>query len=259
MRIALGIEYDGRPFCGWQYQDNSPSVQAALEKALSGVAAQPIRVICAGRTDTGVHAVEQVVHFDIDVRREDKAWVLGTNVNLPISVRVLWVHNVSDSFHARFSAVRRRYRYVIFNRNVRPAILAGRVAFDYRPLDEAHMQEAAQYLLGEHDFNAYRAVACQAKSPIRTVYRLDVTRQDELLLIDIEANAFLHHMVRNIAGVLITIGAGEQEPVWARQVLQGRDRTLGGVTGSPDGLYLMEVGYPDEFGLPQLPPSSALW
>ena len=259
MRIALGIEYDGQPYCGWQYQENSPSVQAVLEKALSCVAVKPIRVICAGRTDTGVHAVEQVVHFDTDVQREDKAWVKGSNVNLPASVRVIWVKAVSDNFHARFSAVRRRYRYVIFNRDVRPAFLAGRVAFDYRPLDEARMQQAAQYLLGEQDFNAYRAVACQAKSPVRTVYRLDVTRRDELILIDIEANAFLHHMVRNIAGVLMTIGAGEQEPVWARQVLQGRDRRLGGVTGSPDGLYLMEVVYPEEFGLPQLPPSSALW
>ena len=259
MRIALGIEYDGRPYCGWQYQDHSPSVQVVVEQALSNVAAQPIRVICAGRTDTGVHAAEQVVHFDTDVIREDKAWVKGSNVNLPTSVRVLWVRNVSDSFHARFSAVRRRYRYVIFNRNVRPSFLAGRVAFDYRPLDEARMQEAAQYLLGKHDFNAYRAVACQAKSPIRTVYRLDVTRRDELILIDIEANAFLHHMVRNIAGVLMAIGAGEQEPVWAKQVLQGRDRCLGGVTGPPDGLYLVEVVYPEEFGLPRLPPSSALW
>jgi tRNA pseudouridine38-40 synthase len=259
MRIALGIEYDGRPFCGWQYQENSPSVQAAVEQALSSVAAQPIRVICAGRTDTGVHAAEQVVHFDTSVQRDDKAWVMGTNVNLPRSVSVLWTHTVRDTFHARFSAARRRYRYVIFNRHVRPAFLAGRVAFDYRPLDEARMQDAAQYLLGEHDFNAYRAVACQAKSPIRTVYRLDVTRQDELILIDIEANAFLHHMVRNIAGVLMTIGAGEQAPVWAKQVLEGRDRNLGGVTGPPDGLYLMEVTYPDEFGLPHLPPSSALW
>lgn len=259
MRIALGIEYDGRPYCGWQYQDHSPSVQVVVEQALSKVAAQPIRVICAGRTDTGVHAAEQVVHFDTDAQREDKAWVKGSNANLPTSVRVLWARNVSDNFHARFSAVRRRYRYVIFNRNVRPAFLAGRVAFDYRLLDEARMQEAAWYLLGEHDFNAYRAVACQARSPIRTVYRLDVARRDELILIDIEANAFLHHMVRNIAGVLMAIGAGEQEPVWAKQVLHGRDRCLGGVTGPPDGLYLMEVVYPDEFGLPQLPPSSALW
>jgi tRNA pseudouridine38-40 synthase len=259
MRIALGIEYDGRPYCGWQYQDHSPSVQATLEQALSSVAAQPIRVICAGRTDTGVHAAEQIVHFDTDVARDEKAWIRGANVNLPKSISVLWARNVSDRFHARFSAVRRRYRYVIFNRDIRPAFLAGRVAFEYRPLNEARMQEAAQYLLGEHDFNAYRAAACQAKSPIRTVYRLDITRQDELLLIDIEANAFLHHMVRNIAGVLMTIGAGERAPQWAKQVLQGRDRSLGGVTGPPDGLYLMEVVYPEEFGLPRLPPSSALW
>jgi tRNA pseudouridine38-40 synthase len=259
MRIALGIEYDGRPYCGWQYQDHSPSVQATLEQALSSVAAQPIRVICAGRTDTGVHAAEQIVHFDTDVVRDEKAWIRGTNVNLPKSISVLWARNVSDTFHARFSAVRRRYRYVIFNRDIRPAFLAGRVAFEYRPLNEARMQEAAQYLLGKHDFNAYRAAACQAKSPIRTVYRLDVARQDELLLIDIEANAFLHHMVRNIAGVLMTIGAGERAPQWAKQVLQGRDRSLGGVTGPPDGLYLMEVVYPEEFGLPRLPPSSALW
>ena len=259
MRIALGIEYDGRPYCGWQYQDHSPSVQATLEQALSSVAAQPIRVICAGRTDTGVHAAEQIVHFDTDVVRDEKAWIRGTNVNLPKSISVLWARNVSDTFHARFSAVRRRYRYVIFNRDIRPAFLAGRVAFEYRPLNEARMQEAAQYLLGEHDFNAYRAAACQAKSPIRTVYRLDIAREDELLLIDIEANAFLHHMVRNIAGVLMTIGAGERAPQWAKQVLQGRDRSLGGVTGPPDGLYLTEVVYPEEFGLPRLPPSSALW
>ncbi len=259
MRIALGIEYDGRPYCGWQYQDHSPSVQATLEQALSSVAAEPVRVICAGRTDTGVHAVEQVVHFDTDVERDEKAWVRGGNVNLPKSISVLWACPVSDTFHARFSALRRRYRYVIYSRDVRPAVLAGRVAFNYRPLNESRMQEAAQYLLGEHDFNAYRAVACQAKSPVRTVYRLDITRRDELILIDIEANAFLHHMVRNIAGVLMTIGAGEQTPIWAKQILEGRDRSLGGVTGPPDGLYLMEVVYPDEFGLPHLPPTSALW
>jgi len=259
MRIALGIEYDGRPYCGWQYQDHSPSVQAVVEQALSNVAAHPVRVICAGRTDTGVHAAEQVVHFETKVVRDDKAWVMGTNANLPKSVSVLWVRTVDDTFHARFSAIRRRYRYVIFNRGVRPAFLAGRVAFCFRPLNESRMQKAAQYLLGEHDFNAYRAVACQAKSPVRTVYRLDVTRRNELILIDIEANAFLHHMVRNIAGVLMVIGAGEQEPGWAKEVLEGRDRSLGGVTAQPDGLYLMEVVYPEAFGLPRLPPTSALW
>jgi len=259
MRIALGIEYDGRPYCGWQFQDHSPSVQATVELALSSVADHPVRVTCAGRTDTGVHAAEQVVHFDTEAVRDDKAWVMGTNANLPKSVSVLWVKPVDDTFHARFSALRRRYRYVIFNRDVRPAFLAGRVAFCYRPLEVLLMQAAAQYLLGEHDFNAYRALACQAKSPVRTVYRLEVSRRDELILIDIEANAFLHHMVRNIAGVFMTIGAGEQEPVWAKQVLDGRDRSLGGVTAPPDGLYLMEVTYPEAFGIPRLPPSSALW
>ena len=259
MRIALGIEYDGRPYCGWQFQDHSPSVQVVVEQALSNVAAHPVRVICAGRTDTGVHAAEQVVHFDTQAIRDDKAWVMGSNANLPKSVSVLWIRQVGASFHARFSAIRRRYRYVIFNRHVRPAFLGGRVAFCFRPLDETRMQAAAQYLLGEHDFNAYRAVACQAKSPVRTVYRLDVTRRDELILIDIEANAFLHHMVRNIAGVLMAIGAGEREVEWAKQVLDGRDRSLGGVTAPPDGLYLMAVTYPEAFGLPRLPPSSALW
>jgi tRNA pseudouridine38-40 synthase len=259
MRIALGIEYDGRPYCGWQYQDHSPSVQAEVEQALSNVAAHPVRVTCAGRTDTGVHAAEQVVHFDTEAIRDGKAWVMGTNTNLPNSVSVLWAQAVDETFHARFSALRRRYRYVIFNRPVRPAVLAGRVAFNFRPLDESRMRAAAQYLLGEHDFNAYRALACQAKSPVRTVYRLDVTRRDELILIDIEANAFLHHMVRNIAGVLMAIGAGELEPEWAKEVLDGRDRSLGGVTAPPDGLYLMEVVYPEVFALPRLPPSSALW
>lgn len=259
MRIALGIEYDGRPYCGWQYQDHSPSVQAEVEQALSNVAAHPVRVTCAGRTDTGVHAAEQVVHFDTEAIRDGKAWVMGTNTNLPNSVSVLWAQAVDETFHARFSALRRRYRYVIFNRPVRPAVLAGRVAFNFRRLDESRMRAAAQYLLGEHDFNAYRALACQAKSPVRTVYRLDVTRRDELILIDIEANAFLHHMVRNIAGVLMAIGAGELEPEWAKEVLDGRDRSLGGVTAPPDGLYLMEVVYPEVFALPRLPPSSALW
>lgn len=259
MRIALGIEYDGRPYCGWQFQDHSPSVQAVVEQAVSSVAAHPVRVTCAGRTDTGVHAAEQVVHFDTQSVRDKKAWVMGANANLPKSVSVLWVKVVDESFHARFSAIRRRYRYVIFNRHVRPAFLAGRVAFCFRPLDEERMQAAAHYLVGEHDFNAYRALACQAKSPVRTVYQLDITRRDELILIDIEANAFLHHMVRNIAGVLMAIGAGEQEPEWAKAVLDGRDRSLGGVTAPPDGLYLMEVRYPDAYALPRLSPSSALW
>ena len=259
MRIALGIEYDGSAYCGWQYQDHSPSVQAVVEQALSRVADRPVQVICAGRTDTGVHAACQVVHFDTDAERDAEAWVRGGNVNLPKSVSILWARPVAADFHARFSAVRRRYRYVIFNRKVRPAIFHGKVSFEYRELDEARMRAAAAHLLGEHDFSAYRAVACQARSPVRTLYRLDVTRKDELVILDLEANAFLHHMVRNIAGVLMTIGAGEREPDWAREVLEGRDRRLGGITAPPGGLYFMEAIYPEHFGIPRLPPVSALW
>lgn len=259
MRIALGVEYDGHGFCGWQYQDHSPSVQEEVEKALSKVANQPIKVICAGRTDTGVHATEQVIHIDTDAERTMRAWVYGANANLPKGVAVLWATPVADDFHARFSAVRRRYRYVIFNRNVRPTFLAWRTSWDYRPLDEKRMAEAAKVLIGEHDFSSYRAQGCQAKSPVRTIYRLDVTRSEELIFIDIEANAFLHHMVRNIAGVLMAIGAGEQPVDWARQVLEYQDRTLGGVTAPPSGLYLTQVYYPESFDLPQVTKRGAIW
>lgn len=259
MRIALAVEYDGSPFCGWQYQDHSPSVQATVEKALSKVANHPVRVICAGRTDTGVHATEQIIHFDTDVERADHQWVFGANANLPDSISILWAKQVSNEFHARFSAIRRRYRYVIVNRRIRHALLAHRVVWDYRPLDETRMAEAAGYLLGEHDFSSYRALACQAKSPVRTLYQLDVKRHDELLSLDLEANAFLHHMVRNIAGVLMAIGAGEQEPIWAKQVLEMRDRTLGGVTAPPGGLYLTGVDYPPEFEIPRLSRLPMVW
>lgn len=259
MRIALGIEYDGSAFSGWQFQDHSPSIQAVVEAALSKVAGQPVRVICAGRTDTGVHAAEQVVHFDTGVERSLRAWVFGANANLPKEVAVLWATPVSDEFHARFKACRRRYRYVIYNRPVRPTFLAWRTTWEYRPLDVARMQTAAQALIGEHDFSSYRAQGCQAKSPVRTVTRLEVSRQEELVFIDIEANAFLHHMVRNIAGVLMAIGAGEQPVSWAKEVLEHRQRALGGVTAPPSGLYLMAVEYPAEFQLPQVHRSAAVW
>ncbi len=259
MRIALGVEYDGHGFCGWQYQDHSPSVQEAVEKALSKVANQPVKVICAGRTDTGVHATEQIIHLDTDVERTMRSWVYGANTNLPKGVAILWAKLVSDGFHARFSAVRRRYRYVIHNRNVRPTFLAWRTSWDYRPLDERRMAEAAKALVGEHDFSSYRAQGCQAKSPVRTLYRLDVTRRNELVFIDIEANAFLHHMVRNIAGVLMAIGAGEQPVEWAKEVLEYRNRALGGITAPSSGLYLAQVYYPVEFDLPRASPNGAIW
>ncbi|MCW8828430.1 MAG: tRNA pseudouridine(38-40) synthase TruA [Gammaproteobacteria bacterium] len=260
MRIAAGIEYDGSNFCGWQLQkDDVRTVQGEVEAALSKVANQAVRVNCAGRTDTGVHATAQVIHFDTDVVRDERAWIFGANANLPKDVVVLWAKSVSDDFHARFSANRRAYRYVIFTREVRPTFLAGRVTWHYRELDTIRMQQAGDLLLGEHDFSSYRAVACQAKSPVRTLYRLEVSRQGPFIFIDVEANAFLHHMVRNIAGVLISIGEGERPVGWSREVLEARDRSLGGVTAHPSGLYLTEVGYPANFAIPQLSPLSPVW
>jgi tRNA pseudouridine38-40 synthase len=260
MRIAMGIEYDGSQFCGWQAQkEDLPTVQEALETALSIVANQPIKVICAGRTDTGVHGVGQVVHFDTTAERSERSWILGTNANLSKAVSVQWAAPVNEDFHARFSAQQRRYRYVILNRFSRPSFTRGRVTWEHRPLDEARMQQAAQHLLGEHDFSSYRAVACQAHSPVRTISQLAVQRKDDMLTIDIEANAFLHHMVRNIAGVLMSIGAGEQAVDWSREVLEARDRTQGGITAPPHGLYFMSVDYPREFGIPQVPPTQLVW
>lgn len=258
-RIALGIEYDGSCYCGWQVQDHSPSVQEKVEQALAKVAAHPVRVSCAGRTDTGVHALGQVVHFETDAMRETHAWVLGSNANLPDNITVLWAKPVSAEFHARYSAIRRQYRYVIFNRRLRPAILAKRVSWEYRPLKVERMQEAAQYLVGEHDFSSYRALACQAKSPIRVLHRLEISQQGEIVMLDLEANGFLHHMVRNIAGVLLKIGAGEAEPIWAQEVLELRDRTQGGVTASPHGLYFVTAYYPEQFSIPALLPLAGVW
>lgn len=259
MRIALGIEYDGHGFAGWQFQDHADTVQAQVEAALSKVADHPVRVACAGRTDAGVHAVEQVVHFDTTALRRERSWVFGANANLPKQIAVLWARPVSDAFHARFSARRRAYRYVICNRSVRPTFLAWRTAWEYRPLDVMRMAQAARHLVGEHDFSAYRAMGCQAKSPVRTIHRLEVMRQGELVLIDVEANGFLHHMVRNIAGVLMHIGAGERPSEWAAEVLALRDRTLGGVTAPPHGLYFLRAEYPEAFELPHTQPGAAVW
>ncbi len=249
MRIALGVEYDGTDFSGWQAQAGTRTVQEALEGALSRVADRPVRVVCAGRTDAGVHATGQVVHFDTEVVRPERAWVLGANVHLPPEVAVCWARAVDPRFHARFSAVRRRYRYVILNRVTRPALLRGRVWWVYRPLHVDRAREAAVHLAGKHDFTSYRALACQARHPVRTVHCLEVQRVGELLYIDVVANAFLHHMVRNLAGVLVAIARGEHPPHWAREVLEARDRTLGGVTAPAAGLYLVQVNYPASFGL----------
>ena len=259
MRIAAIVEYDGSGFSGWQWQDDAPSVQQAVEKALSEVADEPIRVTVAGRTDAGVHATAQVIHFDTSSQRSDYAWLRGTNSNLPKDVALLWTGEASAAFHARFSATGRAYRYMILNRSVRPTFLARRVTHEYRPLDIGRMQQAARSLIGQHDFSSFRAMQCQAKSPVRELRRLDVSRHGEFVVIEAAANAFLHHMVRNLAGVLMDIGAGEREPGWAREVLEARDRTLGGVTAAPYGLYLTAVEYPVQFAIPQIPSTLALW
>ncbi len=259
MRYAACIEYDGTAFCGWQRQDYSPSVQENVEKALSAVANHPVEIVCAGRTDTGVHGVGQIIHFDSDATRSIRSWVMGGNSNLPKSISILWVKPVADDFHARFSATARSYRYVICNRDVRPSFLAWRTTWEHRPLDVDKMQQAADYLEGEHDFSSYRAVACQANSPVRTLHSLKVTRQNEMVFIDVQANAFLHHMIRNISGVLMTIGSGEQAPIWAQEVLHHKDRTKGGVTAHPSGLYFMSVKYPEEFAIPVTENSSLVW
>ncbi len=251
MRIALGVEYDGQGFHGWQaQQEGVRTVQVVLEQALSRVANHPLRVVCAGRTDTGVHALGQVVHFDTEAARSERNWLLGSNVNLPPDVAVTWVREVSEDFSARFSAVSRRYRYFILNRTARSAVLAGRVTWVHRPLDAEMMHHAGQVLVGEHDFSSYRALGCQAKSPVRTLHSLTVERHGDFVVLSVHANAFLHHMIRNIAGVLIAIGKGDRPAPWAAEVLALRDRTLGGVTAPPQGLYFEQVEYPPEFGIP---------
>lgn len=250
MLIACGVEYDGAGFSGWQRQKHAHSVQAEVEAALSKVANHPVSLFCAGRTDAGVHATHQIIHFETTAERKDRSWVLGANSNLPAEITLTWARQVDDDFHARFSAEARSYRYVIFNRNLPSALLRQRVTRVHEALDAERMQTGARHLLGEHDFSSYRATACQAKSPVRNVHRLDISRHGDFIYLDIEANAFLHHMVRNIAGVLIAVGRGEQDPLWVRDILKHRDRARGGVTAPAGGLYLVGVRYPERFDLP---------
>jgi len=252
MKLVLGLEYSGTQYSGWQRQKHARSIQQHVEEALSRVADQIVTVQCAGRTDTGVHALHQVAHFETDAVRDMRSWVLGGNVNLPQDISILWVRPAADDFHARFSATGRSYHYIILNRSARPGVYNRRVTWECRSLDERKMQQAADCLVGEHDFTSYRAVDCQSKSPVRRVRRLDVTRTGDTVTINIEANAFLHHMVRNIAGVLMEIGMGKAPVEWSQQVLAARDRTLGGVTAAPDGLYLINVTYPEKFNIPVL-------
>jgi tRNA pseudouridine38-40 synthase len=250
VRIACGIEYDGRNYHGWQKQKNSTSVQEVVEEALTKVANQPIRVVCAGRTDTGVHATAQVIHFDTNVSRAIHAWVLGGNTNLPADISLSWAKQVNEDFHARFSAIERSYRYIVLNRNVRSALLNKRVSWWVKKLSIKKMQAAASHLIGKHDFSSFRAIKCQAKSPLRDIRELSISDAGDLVYIDVRADAFLHHMVRNIAGVLLTIGSGEQTEDWSRIVLEAKDRTQGGITAPPEGLYLTDIRYPEAHGIP---------
>lgn len=263
MRISLGVEYDGSAFHGWQKQPGGGTVQDALEAALSEIAGVPVDVVCAGRTDAGVHASGQVVHFDTDVERPLTAWSRGANSFLPSAVAVRWAQPVADDFHARFSAYGRRYRYVLLNRPQRPGLWHGRAGWYHHQLDVEAMQKAAALLLGEHDFSAFRAAQCQAKSPIKTMRQADVRRIGDLVVFDFEASAFLHHMVRNLVGSLVYVGQGKHPPDWMVELLGSADRRLAAPTFAAAGLYLVGVEYEAHWGLPVsaenfLPGSSGL-
>ena len=251
-RIVLGVEYDGSAFFGWQWQEGGlRTVQDAVQKAASKVANHGVSVVCTGRTDTGVHALEQVVHFDTQAERSDHSWLMGINANLPADVRIIWAQQAVGDFHARYSAIARFYRYIILNRPTKSALQRDRVTWFHPYLDAERMHIAAQTLVGSHDFTSFRALKCQSVSPMRLMYFIDVYRQDEQVIMDISANAFLHHMVRNIAGVLMAIGSGEQAIEWTQILLNTKNRQKGGVTASPHGLYLGGVYYPEQYAMPK--------
>jgi tRNA pseudouridine38-40 synthase len=249
-RIAVGVEYDGSAFSGWQSQRHLPTVQDHLQAALSRVANAPVQVVGAGRTDAGVHARGQVAHFDVEAERSLRSWVLGANTYLPAGIALRWARQMPAHFHARYSALSRSYRYCILNRLTRPGLAARRVAFVYRKLQIEPMQAAGALLVGEHDFSAFRASECQAKSPVRNLLALRVEQRGEIIVLEVRANAFLHHMVRNIAGLLIAVGQGDHPPDWAGQVLASRDRRASAATAPADGLYFWAAQYPAVFGLP---------
>lgn len=256
--IAMGIEYLGTDFYGWQSQDGFRCVQSELEKVLSRVADHPVKTICAGRTDTGVHARGQVVHFETDAQRDERAWLLGANTQLPHDVSVSWVKRVEDDFHARFSAQSRTYQYYIYNRFARNSVYSGRATWIYHPLDAGPMHRAAQALIGRQDFTSFRSSQCQAHNAVRTVFNISVQRHTDWIVLTVHANAFLHHMVRNIAGSLIMIGQGEREIAWMTETLNKKDRRVAGPTAKPDGLYLHSVEYPEKYSIPELPTQDRL-
>ncbi len=250
MRIAIGVSYDGSPFEGWQSQPSGRTVQDHLESALAQISGEPVRIAGAGRTDSGVHAVAQVAHFDTGADRPESAWVRGVNAKLPDEIAVQWALPVQGDFHARFSAFERSYRYVLYNHPVRPGIASRHAGWFHRPLDVEAMRFAADVLVGEHDFSAFRSSECQAKSPVRQLHRAEVTRRGPWVLFDFTANAFLHHMVRNLVGCLVYVGKGGHPPQWLGEVLEGRDRKAAAPTMAAAGLYLTGVRYPANWQLP---------
>lgn len=249
MKFACIVEYDGSEFCGWQRQSNVPSVQEAVESAISLVANHEVGIACAGRTDTGVHALGQVIHFETIAKRDLRSWLLGINSNLPRMVVIKSINQMPDDFHARFSALSRTYHYIISNEKVRPALLANRAVWERVPLLEERMQQGADYLVGKHDFTSFRALSCQAKSPVREITNLTVRREGKLIILDVTANGFLHHMVRNLAGILMSIGKNKAPPEWAQEVLMNKDRSGSGVTAPPQGLYFLSVQYDPKYKL----------
>ncbi len=256
MRFALGLEYDGTHFSGWQSQPGGNTVQDVLETALTRIAAMPVRVMCAGRTDAGVHALAQVAHFDCAAERSPTAWVRGVNAHLSSQVAVRWAVSVPEDFHARFSARGRHYRYLLLNRSVRPGLLSNRVGWCHQALDLEAMQTAAACLIGEHDFSSFRAAECQAKSPVKTMCRFEITRSEDLICFDCSANAFLHHMVRNLVGALVYVGMGRRPVDWIGELLVARDRRIAAPTFAPHGLYLAGVDYDACWALPETRVSS---
>ncbi|GGX93147.1 tRNA pseudouridine synthase A [Litchfieldella qijiaojingensis] len=252
-RLALGVEYDGSAYCGWQRLKHAPSVQAEVERALGKVAGEPVTVHCSGRTDSGVHATRQIVHFDAPVGRSEKAWVFGGNANLPRDIALRWVAPVADDFHARFMAVARRYRYVILNQPSRPVLERANATWCRDPLDAPAMHRAAQALVGEHDFSSFRAAGCQSKSAWRHLHFIEVHRHGPLVVIDVQANAFLHHMIRNIVGALVDVGRSERGENYIENLLELKDRTLASVTAPGCGLHFVDSIYDERFVLPREP------
>ena len=250
MRVALGIEYDGTAYVGWQRQKTGTGIQTLVEEAISNVADEAVATICAGRTDSGVHATSQIVHFDTTAERLARGWLFGVNSRLPDDVNATWARSVDDDFHARFSAISRTYRYLILNRPVRSGLNSRRAWWVYESLDEQIMQDAANVLLGKHDFSTFRAAGCQASTPVREIHSFSVERHDEWLILTITANAFLQHMVRNISGSLVAIGKGDKSPQWITEILASRDRKQGGIAAPPHGLTLTGVEYPPQFNIP---------